>query len=280
MSRLPPRRTQPPGGHFRRMIALRRDGDRAAWGWVEDDFHHFGVRLDHADGLITGVTAVTERAPWSTCAAAEIALGALKGQALRSRASEVGAMINMRIQCTHMFDLAGLVMVQAFHARPPRVYEVDIPDREPGIRDGRAVQLGVAAVTVRRDGHPGMSWVLEDGLIIAPQPYAGHTLDAGFRAWTEEMPEDEAEMATILRRAIMVSGGRFIDMDQAKTAEDSFLPPVCHTYSGVLSHARRIENSDRDYSARPERMLAFRDRSPKLSDDGHPSKPPASRSVP
>ena len=41
------------GGRLRRRIDLRREGDGAAVGWLEDDFHHFGVTIEHRDGVMT-----------------------------------------------------------------------------------------------------------------------------------------------------------------------------------------------------------------------------------
>jgi len=249
-------------GRFRRMIDLRRADDHVAWGWIEDDFHHFGVRIEHAAGMITVVRAATKRAPWSTCSAAGLALQGMVGQALRPRASDIGAMIDMRIQCTHMFDLAGLVMAHACSGRERRTYEVEVPDRQPGFEGGRAVQRGANTVRLLRDSAPIMRWDIEDGRIVSPQSYAGHSLNTGFRAWTETLPEEEAEQAFVLRRAIMVSNGRFVELDRMQTAAENPLPPVCHTFRGDLTQALRNKGENRDHSQSSEGMLAFRDVSP------------------
>jgi hypothetical protein len=64
----------PRPGRLRRRIALSAESSERATGWVEDDFHHFGVMIEHRAGVVTRVTAVAPRAPWSTCPAAVLPL--------------------------------------------------------------------------------------------------------------------------------------------------------------------------------------------------------------
>lgn len=245
----------PKAGPFRRGIRLCRLDDRSCYGWVDDDFHNFGVRITYLEGLITEVTVQTRRAPWTSCAAASIPLQALTGQPLHPRASDIGRLVDMRLQCTHMFDLAGLVMAHACRSEPERSYLVTVPMRPTSFDEPRIRQVGRTHATLTQNGQQSMSWELEDEDIVGPAAYAGHSLNQGFRAWTETLPVEEAEQAFVLRRAIMVSTGRGIDMDLVDDASQAPLPPVCHTFRGPLQDAKRIHHSIRDYGLTPEALL-------------------------
>lgn len=255
-----PMRHPPQAGPFRRAIALRRVDARQSFGRVEDDFHHFGVTIAHRAGVIESVRTTTRRAPWSTCAAAMLPLRALEGQRLRERASDVGAMIDMRSQCTHMFDLAGLVMAAAARDIAARDYLAEVPGRPIVFTDGFARNVGATVATLRRDGERVLAWQLENNRIVGPE--GGQSLDRGFRAWTEAMEIDAAEQAFVLRRAIMVSTGRNIDLDRVETAADAPLPPVCHTFRGTLTAALRQHGSTRDFGTDMSQLLTHPDALP------------------
>ena len=51
-------RTTRIGGLARRLIDLRRENDRTVVGWLEDDFHHFGITLNQDVGIITDAAAM------------------------------------------------------------------------------------------------------------------------------------------------------------------------------------------------------------------------------
>ncbi len=116
-------------GRYRRLIDLRRQDDRTAVGWMEDDFHHFGVTVVHDGGVVVDVRAMAVRYPWTTCPGATEPLKALVGKPLVSRSSDIGGLIDMRVQCTHLFDLAGLVLAHAARGGDHRRYEVTVLDR-------------------------------------------------------------------------------------------------------------------------------------------------------
>lgn len=249
-------RIRPLEGPFRRAIALRRHGADVCFGWIEDDFHHFGVRIDHRDNIITHVRAQTKRAPWSSCSGAALPLRMLEGQPLQERASDIGTLIDMRLQCTHLFDLAGLVMALAWRGDASRDYRVEVPNRPVSYDRGLASSHGATRVRLWRDGLPAMAWDIDESEIVGPAPYAGHSLNQGFRAWTESMPVNEAEQAFVLRRAIMVATGRGIDLDRVENAAQAPLPPVCHTFRGNLETALRRKASTRDFGTDPDALLS------------------------
>lgn len=219
------------GGCLRRVIDLQRWDARTVVGWIEDDFHHFGVTVEHDGSRVTGVHMAAPRTPWATCAGAAEPLRALIGKPLVRRASDIGGLIDMRLQCTHVFDLTGLVLVHAAHGRDHRRYEVLVTDRDvlPGAEPATET-LGPGRAALHQDGDCVMWWDVAYGHISAPAAFAGQSLQQGFRAWTEGMPEQESEYATILRRALLVAGGRLLDHDDYETAADMQQPPLCHSF--------------------------------------------------
>jgi hypothetical protein len=198
------------------------------------------------------------RYPWATCAEVAAPLQQLVGQPLVARASAIGGLVDMRLQCTHVFDLTGLVLAQISRGSASRRYEVLVEDLEVlGWEDGHPV-FGATQASLRRDGAEAMHWHIDRNRIVAPPQYAGQALDAGFRAWTEAMELDPAEYATILRRAILVAGGRTVDHDLVASAAALHMPALCHSFQPVRrEQALRMMGSTRDYAASSEGMLDF-----------------------
>jgi len=244
------------GGSFRRVIDLRRRADGSVAAWLEDDFHHFGVRLAHAAGRVVSVTGAARRFPYSTCPGAADSLSGMVGGALSKRSTDVGQLIDMRLQCTHLFDLAGLAMAHAAAGRQSRRYEAEVPDR-PLLRDGDGrKRFGTGEARLWRDGELVLQWVLDGDLIVGPGPWAQRSLQAGFRAFSETLEPEAAEAACVLRRAVFVSGGR-------RRSAEARLPPaqarrgaVCHTFQpGHRASAQPVDGSRRDWSASSRGML-------------------------
>src|SRR5215217_6421775 len=118
------------GGRLRRLIDLdNRDAGRAV-GWVEDDFHHVGVTVEHEGAIVKAVRVDPVRYPWATCAQVAAPLQALVGKPLVARSSDIGTLVEMREQCTHVFDLTGLVLAHIRRGGPARRYEVLVDDLE------------------------------------------------------------------------------------------------------------------------------------------------------
>lgn len=257
-----------PGGLLRRMISLDRRAPDMVVGWLEDDFHHFGVTVVHDEGIVRDIRMAAPRHPWATCPGAALPLRQLVGKPLITRASELGALINMRLQCTHVFDLASLVLVQAATGRADRTYEVIIPDRTVRTNPDAAMAselhiYGPGTAILKLDGRIAMQWDLDNRMITGPEPYGGHSLGAGFREWTEGMPQDPAEYATILRRAILVAGGRHQNLDAIPNAAAQNTPPVCWSFQPEQRHAAaRIIGTDHNYEASGQGMLSRRNEIP------------------
>jgi hypothetical protein len=224
---------------------------------MEDDFHHFGIRISYHNGIITDVAARVVRAPWSTCQAAAAGLGRLAGQALFSRETQIGDMLPMRQNCTHLFDLAGLAIAAAARGTPLQKFEATVTERTPLPLPGQP-HTGFCSAALKRDGTEILRWEVQDDAIISgPAP---RSLGRGFRTWIETLPDRESQAFGILRRAIDVSGGRSQNLDSVAVAADLDLPPLCYSYQPqTASLARRMHGTTRDFSADTSAMLAFVD---------------------
>jgi hypothetical protein len=166
----------------------------------------------------------------------------------------------MRQQCTHIFDLTGLLMAHICgqpRREPRRRYLASMPDRERRYDQPGLAGFGPSVASLRQDGELVMQWEVDGDTITGPAPWGSRTQNRGFRAWTESLPKEQAEHATILRRAILVLCGRLIDLD----AFDYFGQQVDDTrcYSSQPERrnlARRCQGATRDYSDQPDNLLA------------------------
>lgn len=247
------------GGCARRVIDLRRHDAHTVVGWLEDDFHHFGITAVHRDNVIVDVRTAAPRYPYSTCPAAGGPLRALIGEPLIQRASDIGRLIPMRLQCTHLFDLAGLVLAHCAAGRHHRRYEAIVSDR-PIIawEEHYRRLLGPGHARLACDGREVLAWDIDRRMITGPGLWAGQSLTEGFRERTEAMPPEPAEHACVLRRAILISSGRTLDLDRFPTAASRGLTGLCYTFQQVRRHeAQRIMGSARNFEHSAAGMLAF-----------------------
>lgn len=246
------------GGCLRRVIDLQRWDARTVVGWLEDDFHHFGMTLLHDGHMVSDVRVATPRTPWATCLDVGTPLKKLVGQPLVSRSSDIGTLMDMRQQCTHVYDLAGLLLAHAYHGREHCRYEAIVADREISNFEGlHRLEMGRGQATLLCDEQQVMSWVIEGDNIIEPNSGEGQSLNLGFREWTEAMPEQPAEYANILRRAILVAYGRIVNFEHFENAAAMHQPPLCHTFQPERSQsAHRHLGCIRNYEKSSEGMLS------------------------
>ena len=221
-------------------------------GDLEDDFHRFGLTLHHDGARVTSVAGDATRYPWSTCPSAVEPLRGVEGAPIERRLTTLGSHVAARSNCTHLFDLAGLAIAHAARgtaSRPTRTYDVAIPDR---VKQATQPEL-------RRDGEIVLRWELVGGTITGPSPYDGMGLRAGFLAWAEENLDDEqAEAAIVLRRACDISFGRAMDLDVYETAADlgDIMLGTCHSFQpGTIDVAVRNKGQTVDFSADPDALL-------------------------
>lgn len=219
-------------------------------GDMEDDFHRFGVTMRHDGEKVVEMTGDGTRYPWTTCPSAVEPLRALAGARLSTRLSALGEYAPARRNCTHLFDLSGLVVAHAARgAGGTRTYDVAIPDR-----DGK-----YAHPELWRDGELLLRWQVGGRQLIGPPPFDGVPLRGAFIAWAEEaLDADTAEAASILRRACDISFGRMMDLDVFETA-DKLGDPVrgtCFSFQPeMIEHAVRVKGQTRDFTNDADALL-------------------------
>jgi hypothetical protein len=198
--------TRSPSPPFRRRVTLGRPAPGAVEAAVEDHIHHFAVRIEHADGMVTAVEGRAVRAPWTTCPGAIAVLRELVGRPVGViRVDRPGD------HCTHLLDLALVAVRFAASGPSTRRYELTISEW-----DGDATD----AIVERDDGR-SLRWTVERGTIVEPEPFAGHSIGAGFTAWVDEsLDEDTGELALLLRRAVWMSPSRGFDLDAIASLSD------------------------------------------------------------
>lgn len=182
--------TEWPPGIWRRIVLWPQPG----WigGALEDDVHRFHMRIDHAGGRITGVKAKALRHPWSACPGAAPHIAAeLTGELLADTAKR-----DPLLHCTHLYDLAVVLAAHSGDSAPSR-FDLRVADR---------VEDRTQAVLLE-DGQEAMRWQLEGTGITGPAPFAGLDLKHLSR-WKQDLPPRDAERATMLRRAVFISGAR------------------------------------------------------------------------
>lgn len=236
-------------GQFYRAVEIRRDGPARMVGEVEDDFHHFRVVLDHDGMQVTGIEHVALRTPWSLCPMAGGQLQALVGKPLTPEYAEALDQGDIRSNCTHMYDLACILIAHAARGTALRRYDMAVADRVEGRTHG----------TLRRDDGFTMAYDVDGTEITAPPPFAGLSLKRGFPQWaTRHLPRDDAEAAIVLRRAIFVSNGRRRDLDDSPNAAVGArnIGGCFVMREGVADRALRIMGASRDYTDSDAKPLA------------------------
>ncbi len=216
-------------------VGLGEEGEaRAA---LEDDFHHFRVWVRHRDGLVTATGAEAPRHPYTTCPLAAGRLEELIGMPLIPASGAVFRWTDARLQCTHMLDLAGLAIAASARGDGRRRYDAEVPDRIGGHTSARLLC----------DGQPALAWDVHDDHIVAPPPFDGLALGTGFARWIQEnLAPDQAEAALVLRRCVMISRGRGVDLDAQRNAE-----PLGRCFSQQPERAPsalRVRHSTQDFS--------------------------------
>lgn len=202
-----------PPGLWRRIVL--QPGPGWIGGALEDDMHRFHMRFDHKDGRIVAVKAQALRHPWSECpgAAPHIA-GELTGELLSDVANR-----DPSLHCTHLFDLAVVMAAHAGDSEPTR-FDMRVADRV----------AGRTTATLERNGVECVRWYLDELAISGGEPWDGKDLKR-LSQWKRELAPELAELATILRRAVFISGGRQFEAtsDRANHMGD-FRQGVCFNY--------------------------------------------------
>jgi hypothetical protein len=231
----------------RRSIVLTKAADDVVEGWLEDNFHHFGVSIGHQGGRVRDVRAETLRYPWSTCAEAGQPLLSLIGQALEPSAPRLAARLPMRLQCTHLFELAMLAIAHACRDVHGRRYDMIVR------QDASHSEMFYA--TLAMDGVEVMCLEAAGSTITQPTEFAGKDLYKGFRAWLSILPVETAEQMWLMRRAFWLGAG-VSRVKPASNADGMGLGAVCHSFQPEQRfRARPMEGSQIDVSALERSLL-------------------------
>jgi hypothetical protein len=217
------------------------------FGALEDTAHHIRVTLRFEDGRVRSVIGEAVRLPWTTCPAAASKLASLAGTELTTSLRRLRSLVDTANHCTHFFDLAQLALSQAASGRKERSYEA--------VCGPNGARMDAS---LRRDGLPVLEWTIENGRITGPAQFAGVGLRHRFVEWcTQNLDDEAAEAAFVLRRAATISGVAGIRLDDFADVAASGLPPgVCFTAQPERIHvAFRNLGSQRDYSDSPSGML-------------------------
>ncbi len=220
---------------------------------LQDDFHHFVVTLRHDGEKVVAMEARSERWPWSTCPAAAIPLRELAGMPLSRRFTAAGKWTDPKLNCTHQFDAACHAITHAAWERTERVYDLEIPRRDP--------DTGASYCRSWVDGEAALAWnVSWAGITDAEAPFDAAPWKGGFMRWADEtLPEDAAERAITLRRACDIGMGRGMDLDGIPVASQLpvVMTGVCHSMQpGVVEVALRHVGSIRDFAHDPDLLDA------------------------
>ena len=236
---------------YRRRIHVVTVEPRVVVADLHDDFHHFVITLRHDGTTVESVDAESLRWPWSTCPSAAEPLRALAGMPLARRFTAAGGWTEPRRNCTHQFDAACHAITHAAWGRTERVYDLEIPRRDP--------TTGATHCRLWVDGEPALAWDIDWNGIIDPQaPFDAAPWQGGFMRWADAtLPEDDAERAITLRRACDIGMGRGMDLDAIPVATE--LPTsqagICHSMQpGIVEVAFRHVGSIRDFSRTPEEL--------------------------
>ena len=237
-------------GIYRRHIRIR-SGPGEVRADMEDDSHRFGVIVRHDGRSVTEVQGLPMRTPWTLCPDAASVLPGLVGMALAPSPLAAAKHIDAKQQCTHMFDLASLAIAHAARGTALREYAVEAPWYK--LADPRTM-------TLRRDGVEVWTWTLDGmGRITAPEPYASVDVRR-LQTWAEANVSDldELEAVFIMRRAVMISGSRIMDLDPfPHPAATGHGIGACYVHHpDRIAVALRNVGSTRDFTDRPEGPLA------------------------
>src|ERR1700744_4054179 len=233
---------------FRRGVGIASTGDRERGevrASLEDDFHHFRVRLVHAERRIQAIEGFAVRHPYITCPLAAGQLSRLHNAEINSLAHSVMRMTDASQQCTHLMELSGLAIAAAARSITERWFDIEVPRRV----EGRTV------ANLDRDGRRLLSWQLRDTTIVGPRPFGGVSLREGIAAWAlSNLEPDEAEAALILRRCALISLGRAKNLDVQLHAEPT---GRCFVQEPVRSvEGRRVVGSIVDFTAAAHELCA------------------------
>ena len=244
--------------------------DGMVTGDMEDDFHRFGVDVFHDGRVVTDVRFRALRTPWTSCVTAGGALNAMIGLPLTRSPRVFSRLLNARVQCTHMHDLASAAVAIAAQEVAPREYDMIVYDPVDGLVDAIMTKDGepVFAWKIARRGGLGRGKrpsadvdVLATDDVILTEPFVDMPLN-DLLDWSDEHAGGELAVALyVMRRAVQISRGRGIDLE---LPDFSTPAPLMQRKSGacfsfqpdIAAQSRRVFGSVKDFSVNTNELLA------------------------
>jgi hypothetical protein len=230
---------------YQRRILVRRRADGISVD-LEDNFHRFCVRLAVTDRRVRAVHGLAGRVPWTTCPGALAALPDFEGHDVRRR-FEIDRDRKATRHCTHLFEITLLALDHLRLAIPDRDYLIAV--------DGPAEH---ELVRLRIDGRRVRSWALSSGRFQAPENWRGREVRdlPSFCDPSEDRVGYLEHM--LMRRALHIGRGRFIEQDGWKTAADLDAAPTCISFQpNVRTHAAKVIGTAIDFTGNEDRLLAI-----------------------
>jgi hypothetical protein len=229
---------------YQRRLLVRRRPDGIAAD-LEDNFHRFGIRLVVVGHDVVEAHGVAGRVPWTTCPGAVAALRDFEGHDVRRRFAIDRESKSTR-HCTHLFDITVLALD---HLR------LDVPDRDyrisvAGPADRETIRLGI-------DGREVHVWVVSGGRFEAPEIWRGREV-RDLPSFGDAVADPIAHFEHMLmRRALHIGRGRFLEQDDWQTAADLNAASTCISFQpGVRTTAVKVKGTAIDFTGREERLLA------------------------
>ena len=228
---------------------------------LQDDFHHFIVRVSHDRETVTGTEVDAHRWPWATCPSAAVALQSLIGMKLAPRFTAASRYADASHNCTHQFDAAAFAITHTVAALQGqravhRYYDIEV---------GAILAIGIDGIGRNRlwvDGQPDLDWKVHarHGIVAPTPPFDSAPWKGGFMRWADTTLDPEAaERAITLRRACDIGRGRGMDLDAVPQAGEllGIMSGVCYTMQPdiAVGSARNIGNI-RDFAAHPEHLTS------------------------
>lgn len=193
---------------------------------LEDDMHCMSVSLHHEGGRIVDVTAITHRAPWTTCPQA---VTVLKNQFIDGRIEDIAGARGKRHHCTHLWDLAQFAAY--FCDRDKSIFiDMSVTDPVQGVREG----------ALWFDGQQRLLWKECDLKMLEPAAVAGLGLFE-MTSWLDGQDGEAAVLGRMLRWVMIVAKGRTMPLEAQSDA--TRMPPNCYSFQPQQSgQATRIVN--------------------------------------
>ena len=247
MSQLPfPKNPEYGHGATRRRVHLWVEPGRVR-GVLSDIFHEMECSIEHDGKEVTYINGAMIRIPNTVCPSAPSMLPELLGIDVGVSAEDFYANGAIKRHCTHLFDLAFMVIAGATYKHAEYVYEAVVPDSVD--------QHSPIEVTGLRDGTAEITWRVDrsEDLILAPSELSGKPVCKGFSAWAFDRFLGERLMLPLLiSRTCLLARGRAYIIDAYPGEPITLISNIrgnCYAYAPErVDSARFVSGSVRDFT--------------------------------